>query len=66
MAIIPNTPPLVAALAEWVKGNNSITAQVRAELEYRLQQFGYAGLNPAGQLALTPAGAQELREWGLA
>lgn len=63
---VTGIPDIIAALAEWAKGNNSITAQEKAALERSLQQFGFISLNVAGRLALTVPGHQELKTWGLA
>jgi len=63
---VTGIPDIIAALAEWAKGNNSITAREKAALERSLQQFGFISLNVAGRLALTVPGHQELKTWGLA
>ncbi|MEK2602926.1 hypothetical protein [Burkholderia arboris] len=61
---VTGAPPLVAALADWLQGK---TPDVRkAEIEYRLQQFGYIFPDADGNLQLTPPGQQELKLWGLA
>lgn len=57
---IANPPPVILALADWVRGNH-----VSEDALYRMQQFGFIFPNASGKLEITVHGQEALREYGL-